>query len=50
MPESLLEVNNLDVYYAGIKVLSSISFTIFKGEVYSIVGESGSVKQPQLTL
>jgi len=40
----LIEVRNLGVSYLNIKVISNIDFTVFKGEVFALVGESGCGK------
>ncbi len=40
----LLEVRDLNVSYLNVKVLSDISFKIFRGKVFALVGESGCGK------
>ena len=44
MNKILLEVQDLDVYYYNIKVLSKVNFQIRRGDVYALVGESGCGK------
>ena len=44
MSSPLLEVRHLDVYYYKTKVVSNVSFSINKNEVFALVGESGCGK------
>jgi peptide/nickel transport system ATP-binding protein len=44
MSEVMLSVRNLSVSYYNTKVVSSVSFNIYKGETYALVGESGCGK------
>lgn len=44
MTQRLLTVENLQLSFAGQKVINGISFTINKGETFALVGESGSGK------
>jgi peptide/nickel transport system ATP-binding protein len=44
MSEVMLSARNLSVSYYNTKVVSSISFNIYKGETYALVGESGCGK------
>ena len=46
--EELLCAENLVKYYGSLKVLSSISLTIYKGETLAIMGPSGSGKSTLL--
>uniref|UniRef100_A0A7C5XI56 ABC transporter ATP-binding protein n=1 Tax=Ignisphaera aggregans TaxID=334771 RepID=A0A7C5XI56_9CREN len=40
----LLEVRDLNVSYLNVKVVSDVSFKIFRGKVFALVGESGCGK------
>jgi oligopeptide/dipeptide ABC transporter ATP-binding protein len=40
----LLEVNDLAVRFGAVTAVSSVSFTVSKGEVFGVVGESGAGK------
>lgn len=42
--QSLVEVKDLRVSYAGREVVHGVSFTIAPGEIFAVVGESGSGK------
>jgi len=44
MSEIMLSARNLSVSYYNTKVVSSVSFNIYKGETYALVGESGCGK------
>ena len=44
MSEVMLSVRNLSVSYYNTKVVSRVSFNIYKGETYALVGESGCGK------
>jgi len=44
MSEVMLSARNLSVSYYNTKVVSSVSFNIYKGETYALVGESGCGK------
>ncbi|MEM1644877.1 MAG: ABC transporter ATP-binding protein [Ignisphaera sp.] len=44
MDQPILDLKNLSVMYSGVKVVSNVSFTIFKGETFAVVGESGCGK------
>ena len=41
---SILEVRNLTVNFGGILAVNEVSFTVDKGEVYSIIGPNGAGK------
>jgi peptide/nickel transport system ATP-binding protein len=44
MSEVMLSARNLSVSYYNTKVVSSVSFNIYRGETYALVGESGCGK------
>ena len=52
--EVLLEVKDLEVTYGSgrkaYKAVKNANFTIYKGETFGLVGESGSVSYTHLTL
>lgn len=48
MPEVILDVKDLNVYYGGIHALKGISFSVNKGEVVSLVGANGAGKTTTL--
>jgi branched-chain amino acid transport system ATP-binding protein len=50
MSELLLQVENLERHYEGIKAVDGISFTVAHGEVVSIIGPNGSGKTTTLNL
>jgi branched-chain amino acid transport system ATP-binding protein len=41
---SLLEVDNLSIYFGGLKAVDDISFNLKEGEVFTIVGPNGAGK------
>lgn len=43
-PEGVLKVENLYLSFAGIQVLSGVSFSVSAGEIYSIIGPNGAGK------
>lgn len=44
----MLSVSNVDVYYGDIKVIHDLSFTVEKGEIYSLFGRNGAGKTTTL--
>ncbi len=44
MPESMLEVDDIEVRYGAIKALKGISFTVGQGEVVALLGANGAGK------
>ena len=44
MGEELLRVENLCQYFGRVKAVDDVSFSIYKGEVFGLVGESGCGK------
>ena len=44
----MLKVENLDVYYGNIQAIKSISFSVNKGEVISLIGANGAGKTTTL--
>ena len=50
MSDVLLEVENLERHFDGLKAVDGISFTVSPGEVVSIIGPNGSGKTTTLNL
>ena len=48
MSETLLKVENLEVYYGVIRALKGISFEVKKGEIVSLIGANGAGKTTTL--
>ncbi len=48
MSETLLKVNDLEVYYGVIKALKGISFEVKRGEIVSLIGANGAGKTTTL--
>lgn len=46
MAENILTVENLNIAYQGVPAVMDVNFTLERGKVLTIVGESGSVKLP----
>jgi len=44
----MLSVNHIDVYYGDIQVIHDLSFTVEKGEIYSLFGRNGAGKTTTL--
>jgi len=44
MPEILLEMKNIQKYFAGVHALDDVSLTIYTGEIHALVGENGAGK------
>ncbi len=44
----LLEVKQIDLAFGGVKALTDVSFTVNKGDVYSIIGPNGAGKTSML--
>ena len=50
MKEKILEVKNLSFSYKDQKVLSDLSFDVYKGDYFGILGPNGSGKTTLLKL
>ncbi|MCG6929491.1 MAG: ABC transporter ATP-binding protein [Desulfofustis sp.] len=48
MSEPILEIENLETYYGKIHALRSISFTVNKGEIVTLLGANGAGKSTTL--
>ena len=46
--QTILSVENLNVYYGGIHALKGVSFSVRKGEVVSLIGSNGAGKTTTL--
>ena len=44
----MLEVDNIDVYYGGVRALHKVSITVVEGEITTIVGANGAGKSTLL--
>ncbi|MEG1953887.1 MAG: sugar ABC transporter ATP-binding protein [Hydrogenoanaerobacterium sp.] len=44
MDEVILEMQNIDKYFAGVHALKSVQFQLKKGEVHALMGENGAGK------
>ena len=44
MAEVLLEMKNIQKYFAGVHALDDVTFTVNKGEVHALIGENGAGK------
>ena len=45
---SLLEVNDINVYYGAIHAIKGISFSVDEGEVVTLIGANGAGKSTTL--
>ncbi|MDG4657487.1 ABC transporter ATP-binding protein [Ectobacillus antri] len=45
---NLLEVRNISLAFGGVKALNDVSFTIRKGEIFSLIGPNGAGKTSML--
>ncbi len=45
MAESMLKIDNIDVYYGAIHALKGISLTVNKGEIVTLIGANGRENQ-----
>ncbi len=48
MAESMLKIDNIDVYYGAIHALKGISLTVNKGEIVTLIGANGAGKSTAL--
>ncbi len=48
MSETMLKVDNINVYYGNIHALHDISFTVNKGEIVTLIGANGAGKSTNL--
>ncbi|MEM2431779.1 MAG: ABC transporter ATP-binding protein [Candidatus Bathyarchaeia archaeon] len=47
--DNILEINNLSVYYGGLRVVHNVSFNVRKGEVFALIGSNGAGKSSILS-
>jgi branched-chain amino acid transport system ATP-binding protein len=48
MPEAMLEVNGVDVFYGDVQVLWDVTFEVKKGEIVALIGANGAGKSTTL--
>ncbi len=48
MPEAMLEVSGVDVFYGDVQVLWDVSFSVAKGEIVALIGSNGAGKSTTL--
>ena len=46
--ESMLKVENMNVYYGNIHAIKNVSFEVNKGEVVTLIGANGAGKSTTL--
>lgn len=44
MEENILEVNDLSVYYGGLRIVHNVSFNVKKEEIFALIGSNGAGK------
>jgi ABC-type sugar transport system ATPase subunit len=44
MNEAILELNDISMYFPGIKALDGVRFSCRPGEVHALIGENGAGK------
>ena len=44
MMETILTVDNINVYYGNIHAIKDVSFSVQKGEIVSLIGANGAGK------
>lgn len=44
MSESVLKINNLNVYYGSLEAVHNASFDVKKGEIFALIGSNGAGK------
>ena len=45
---SMLEINNINVYYGAIHAIKGISLTVNEGEIVTLIGANGAGKSTTL--